>query len=181
MKKLLVLAVIPLLLVGCKRPEDPATYARLNFNKGAKVIKKDKKTMKFQRGGDVRIGQGQDDFFIYMFNQGGRFFFSHFVTKFESVTISFSNNLNQLPYHRFLFTLMEAKDEDSSVYHIQEVAINEESIGNEILFNCPYVSKETGGCYFMFSAESYAFDENEYQEWYQINAIQFNNITVTKG
>lgn len=179
MKKLLLLAAIPLLLVGCnKENNDPVRFSKLTFDKGNKVINKNGKSMKFQSYAEgSRIGKGNDDFFIYLSKTGGDFVFNYYVTKFDSVTLHFSTDLQHMPYDRFTLQLLEKKKPGGDVYSDISIDITEEMTGNDLVFNCPYTSKETGGCYLAFFAQAGSVGS---EEEYQVRAIELSNITVTR-
>ena len=177
MKKLLLLAAIPLLLVGCNK-DDPVRFSKLTFDKGSKVINKNGKSMKFQSYAEgSRVGKGNDDFFIYLSKTGGDFVFNYYVTKFDSVTLHFSTDLQHMPYDRFTLQLLEKNKPGGAVYNSINIDITEEMTGNDLVFDCPYPSKETGGCYLAFFAQAGSVGS---EEEYQVRAIELSNITVTR-
>ena len=179
MKKLLLLAAIPLLLVSCnKENNDPVRFKELSFDKSHKVITQNGKTMKFQSYAEgSRVGRGNDDFFIYLSKTGGDFVFNYYVTKFDSVTLYFSDEIQNMPYDTFTLQFLEKKKPGGAVYGHVSIDVTEETTGDSITFNCPYVSKETGGCYFGFFAQAGSIGE---REEYQIRSIYFKNVTLTR-
>ena len=181
MKKLLTLAVIPLLLLGCKKGADGSAkvhYESLTFSAQSSVIKKNGKTMKFQlfaRNG-VTFGGKNDDFYFKTTALDTAVVFSHNVTKFDSIDIEFKERVQSTSIERIYLLLVSSKGyTDYDIYNNEEYYYNhlDPDPGNVVKLDCPYTSKKTGNSFLVLRFQT-VLDESETE----IESITLNDVTV---
>lgn len=183
MKKLLTLAVIPLLLLGCNKGADGSAkvhYRSLTFNAQSSVIKKNGKTMEFQLFAEngVTFGGKNDDFYFKTTALDTAVVFSHNVTKFDSIDIEFKERVQNTQIETITLLLVSSKDYTNyDIYSNIECYYNNLSPdpGYVVKLNCPYSSKETGNSFLALRFESL---DDEFLAKPEIESITLNDVTV---
>ena len=182
MKKLLTLAVIPLLLLGCKKGADGSAkvhYGSLTFSAQSSVIKKNGKTMKFQLFAEngVTFGGENDDFYFKTTAVDTAVVFSHNVTKFDSIDIEFNVRVQNTQIERITLLLVSSKDYTNyDIYsnnQYYDIDLSPDP-GYVVKLNCPYSSKETGNSFLALRFET--MDNAGFET--DIESITLNDVTV---
>ena len=182
MKKLLTLAVLPLLLLGCNKGADgnaKVRYESLTFSAQSSVIKKNGKKMKFQLFAEngVTFGEKNDDFYFKTTAVDTAVVFSHNVTKFDSVDIEFKERVQGTSIEKISLYLVSSKDyTDYDIYNHDKCydKLSDPDPGYVVTLDCPYKSKETGNSFLVLKFETMEWDESVTV----IESITLNEVTV---